>query len=98
MAEEKRRTARAADDPAQVEATEAEAPKQYVRYIGTSDVRQFSEEDWRAAGILTSKRKTVTWGPANGKVVDMENLSFLSSDEFDRCIRSDPDFQILTEQ
>ncbi len=38
---------------------------------------------------------TVRWDAANGHVVNADQLSFLSEQEFHRCIASDPYFQVL---
>ncbi len=64
-----------------------------VRYIGTSNVRRISKEDWNAVGI---DNDTVEWlrdPPYNDQ--PLERFSGLTEHQIDLYINRDSDFMIV---
>lgn len=74
----------------------AETSTRWVRYVGHPlvDAREVTADQWRAAGVVTSDRHDVRWDASNGKVVNADELAFLTDAEFQRFIVADPDFKV----
>lgn len=54
------------------ESQESRENRGYVRYIGTSDVRQITDEDFADIGI---KQKSLVWSKANNWLVPRAEIS-----------------------
>src|SRR5687767_13787916 len=46
---------------------------EYVRYVGTADVRMITKDEWRGAGV--KDQDTVVWNRANRWTVPLEDIS-----------------------
>lgn len=79
---------------AKEEAEETAPSTVWVRYLNPLVDRSISAADWRAAGVIAEGRKTVRWDNSNGRVVNADELDFLTDEEFHRFIASDPDFKV----
>lgn len=70
--------------------------KQFVKYVGNPhvDERVLTTDDWRKAGV-DGEHPTISWSRSNGFKVPLEDLAFLSPEDFARLIDGDPGLKVV---
>jgi len=63
-----------------------EVPETFVKYIGPSHIRQFSQEDLQAAGLSGLDLVDLAWNHSNNWIVSMK---MIPPGVYDRAIFSD---------
>ena len=71
-------------------------PREYVVYIGGAGSRTITLAQWRQAGVVHPDAKLIQWDATNGYRLPRSDLDFLTEDEFNRYIRDDGKFAVIT--